>query len=257
MAKIKKYQQVEMYLNKLLQRVDFTIQDLETLNYRDITDAMELEGIGDRTISNVLTAYKIKKGIKLPDKKITKRQIVEDYLTQLLDNGTLSQSELQQLCYADLKDIEDLADVGKTTITCTLAEFKKNNDKDSFEMGVLDFLAQEKSDTEVEEETYIPDEQIAPMVASTSLNSNELPLDDENVQLIKKMINEFKQLKHNDEEKKVYELRELKHALHFVGINPSKIVRLYWEDISKDFMHRKILSGKSQYSSDIRVSSYM
>ncbi|MCG8336678.1 MAG: hypothetical protein MJE63_19395 [Proteobacteria bacterium] len=253
MAKLKKYQQVELYLSKLLQRGDFGLKELEALNYRDICDAEELEGIGDRTVSNVLTAYKIKKGIQLPEKRTTKKQMVEDYLTRLLDSGRISQRELHQLSYNDLKDVQELAEVGKTTITCTLAEFKQNNDKDSFEMGVLDFLAQEKSGEKEENEAV---EMTTSMVAQNSIH-NDVTLDNDNIRLIKKMINEFKQLKSNDEERKLFELRELKHALHFVGINPSKIVRLYWEDISKDFMHRKILSGKSPVPTEMQVSSFM
>lgn len=258
MAKLKKYQQVELYLSKLLQRDDFGLKELEALNYRDICDAEELNGIGDRTVSNVLTAFKIKKGIKLPEKKITKKQMVEDYLTRLLDNGRISQRELHQLSYNDLKDVQELTEVGKTTLTCTLAEFKQANDKDSFEMGVLDFLAQEKSTQEEGRETEESEamEMATPMLSRNAVH-NDVTLDNDNIRLIKKMINEFKQLKNNDEERKLYELRELKHALHFVGINPSKIVRLYWEDVSKDFMHRKILSGKSPAPTEMQVSSYM
>ncbi len=257
MGKLKKYQQVELYLGKLLQRDDFGLRELEALNYKDICEAEELSGIGDRTISNVLIAYKMKKGIKLPEKKTTKKQMVEDYLNRLLNNGRISQKDLHQLSYHDLKDVQELIEVGKTTITCTLTAFKKNNDKDSFEMGVLDFLAKEKSNREeCKAEKQEVAETATPVVSPNGVH-NDVTLDNDNIRLIKKMINEFKQIKNNDEEKKLFELRELKHALHFVGINPSKIVRLYWEDVSKDFMHRKILSGKAPVATEMHVGSFM
>ena len=71
------------------------------------------------------------------------------------------------------------------------------------------------------------------------------------------MINEFANMQLIDEEKKMFELRELKHALHYVGINPKKIVHQYWEDISKDFRNQKILSGKAANPDDFKVTSFM
>lgn len=254
MTKLKKCQRVEVFLNKLLERDDFELGDLEALNYRDINQASELEGIGDRTISNVLNAYKSRKGINKPENIVTKKQKVENYLSELLESGAMTFNEILRLGYNDLKDEEDLADIGKTTITCALAEFKQNNDVDVFEQGVLEFLASEKK----EPVHSTPASQSRTVYAANRPDPGKvLHLQGDNVKLIKRMINEFKQLKAADEERKKYELRELKHALHFVGIDPSKIVRLYWEDLSKDFMNRKILAGSSAPSSSLNVGEYV
>ena len=79
----------------------------------------------------------------------------------------------------------------------------------------------------------------------------------ENIKWIRKMIHEFEKRQSVDEEKKLFELRELKHALHFVGINPQTIVHKYWEVVSKDFMNQKILSNKSVNNADFKVSGYV
>ncbi len=57
----------------------------------------------------------------------------------------------------------------------------------------------------------------------------------EEIELIRKMIVEFKNDKNFGKAKQAYELRELKHALKYVGINPHKLIRLYWKDVSKNF----------------------
>lgn len=254
MTKLKKCQRVEMYLNRLMQQESFHLSDLETLKHKDICDVRELEGIGERTISNVLNDFKEQKGIQRPKDQVTKKQKVEIYLTDLLESGEKTLNELLQLGYNDIKDVEELEAVGKTTITCALAEFKQNNDSQTFEKGVLDFLAAEKSDTNESFQHY---NGVAAMSANARKSSDHsLNLDGSNVKLIKRMISEFSHLKEADEERKRYELRELKHALHFVGIDPSKIVRLYWEDVSKDFMNRKILAGSGATPADVQINQY-
>lgn len=259
MAKLKKYEQVEMFLSDLLEQEGFGLKELEALTCKDIAEAKALEGIGDRTISNALIAFKEKQGIELPERRATKKKLVEDYLTRLLESGEISQEALIKLSYADLKDVEELASVGKTTVTTALTEFKLNNDPEAFELGVLDFLAQERSSLVQEKTEKVEVNSVVVKEVRLETKPPILPLKNElnpdHVLTLKQMISEFQTSKISEEEVKAYELRELKHALHFVGINPSKIVRLYWEDISRDFMNRKILSGKSAAASQLQVSS--
>jgi hypothetical protein len=321
---LKKCEQVEIFLRNLLQQDGFGLKELEALNYKKIVNARELEGIGERTISNVLLAFKEKQGIEIPEKRATKKRQVEDYLTDLLESGKISRRNLLRLRYNDLRDTEELANVGKTTIACTLVQFKRKNETKSFELGVLDFLAQEKSSSsqepaEVEKVAEVvpvmetqpvvetgsvietqpvmetgsvietqpvmetgfvietqpavearPVTETQPAVEARSVRETrpvmetrsltppvKTELDQDHVVTLKQMISEFQAQKISEEEMRAYELRELKYALHFVGISPSKIVRLYWEDISRDFMNRKILSGKAAVSSQLQLSSLM
>ncbi len=62
MKKLKKYQRVEIFLNELTQREDFSLNDLETLKFKQIAGEEKLEGIGDRTISNCIAAFQKKHG---------------------------------------------------------------------------------------------------------------------------------------------------------------------------------------------------
>ncbi|MBU2514732.1 hypothetical protein KJ966_25695 [bacterium] len=240
MKKLKKCQRVESYLNKLMLKDGFGMEELERLKHTSIVSAGELEGIGDRTISNVLNEFKIKKGLESRKKKKIKREIVEDYINSKLQSGELSVNQLMTVKYNDIKDAKELRDVGKTTITCALGECKKKHDKKSFEKGVLDFLTQERKTLK----RKYPNEQIKVEETEPSFSErNGIQFVNEDIELIRKMITEFKSERSFGEDKQAYELRELKHALNYVGINPTKLVRLYWEDISKDFMNQKILSG--------------
>jgi len=237
MEKLKKYQKVENYLNKLLLREDFSMETLSDLKYKDMLEVDELAGIGDRTISNVLTDFKLKKGLQLKTNKFTKKQKVEQYLSDKMKTGELTVKELLKMRYQDLKDIPELTDVGKTTLTCTLSAFKKSHDPKTFEKGVLDFLEKEQ----VQEQ---------PVFQTTA---NKLFVDDD-IHCIKKMIREYKDNNCTEIDKQVFELSELKHALNHVGINPQKIVRLYWEYMSNDYINQQIFPTELSATSDMQLN---
>jgi hypothetical protein len=255
MEKLKKSERVENYLEKLLEQEDFGLTQLESTKYKDFIDVNELKGIGDRTISNALNHFKAAKGIRPDKRKVTKKQLVEDYLTELRKSGQISHSELQSLRYENIKDEKELSGVGKTTLTCALAEFKKKHNKNNFEKGILDFLANEKVTTD--DHPGIANSITISAPTAELICTHDFLLNIENIKWIKKMIQDFEKRATVDEEKQVFELRELKHALHFVGINPKKIIRKYWEDVSKDFMNQKILSGNTVKASEFQVKSYM
>lgn len=60
MANKTKQQEVENYLNHLMESDDFTIDDLLELSVEDLLEAPQLKEIGRITISSVLTSYKSK-----------------------------------------------------------------------------------------------------------------------------------------------------------------------------------------------------
>ncbi len=253
MKKLKKCQRVESYLNKLLLRDGFGLEELDRLKHTSIVGAGALEGIGDRTISNVLNEFKIKKGLESRKKKKIKKEIVEDYLDGKLEKGEISLSQLLILKYNDIKDAKELEDVGKTTVTCALGEYKKKHDKKTFERGVLDFLSLEK---EVSKRKHLKVQNDAMDTVLPTPEWKGKQFINEDIELIRKMITEYKSKRSFGDEKQVYELRELKHALNYVGINPTKLVRLYWEDISKDFMNQKIFSGKMPVAHNQPIPSH-
>ncbi len=255
MERLKKSERVQNYLEQLLEQDNFGLEELEALKYKDILNAKELKGIGDRTISNTLNQFKEAKGIKPNKRKVTKKKIVEDYLDELWETGKVLQGDLQGLRYDGLKDKPELSGVGKTTLTCALAEFKKKHNKKTFEKGILDFLAREKET--IDDQPDADDSSASNSPALELMQSHEFLMNIENIRWIKKMIREFEKKQTLDEEKQVYELRELKHALNFVGINPQKIVRKYWEDVSKDFMNKKVLSGNIPGSEEVKLKSYL
>ena len=254
MEKIKKYQRVENYLNKLMLREDFELSDLGALKYKDISGAEGLEDIGDRTISNVLNDFKRKKGLEPKTDKITKKKKVEQYLSERMDSGDLTVNDLLKMRYQDLREIPELEDVGKTTLTCTLSNFKENYNTGSFEKVFLDVINQEKTTAETVAFESAGEIEINEVVEETQTVSSVNGFMNEEIMFIKKMIEEYKNGKGMNSEKHVFELRELKHALHHVGINPQKIVRLYWEDVSKDFMNQKILSNSLSANREMHLS---
>lgn len=242
MAKIKKYQKVEAFLNKLLGRDDFGIKELEALKYKDINQAEELEGIGDRTISNILNDFKVKKGIAPPEEKTTKSKKVETYLIKKIESGELTISELMGMRYADLKGVEELEGVGKTTITCALSTVKKQYDSTSFESGVLDFLAKEKTTT-IPKPSPARSNQVAFQSGfSGSLTRNiqvhQAPFKAEEIGCIKEMIAQFNK-------EPGYELMELKNALQYAGINYQQLLQRYKEKRENLFAHPGMVSQNS------------
>lgn len=258
MKKLKKYQRVENYLHKLMLRHDFDLEDLEALHYRDICEVEELEGIGDRTISNILTDFKEKNGLEPQKVQMTKKQRVEEYLSDKLESGEMTVHDLLRLSYNDLKKIKELADVGKTTLTCTLSSFKHSYTNESFENGVLDFLSKDSGTVQPSRSVNRPALVAAKKSQVAVNNSRSVGLASDEIICVKKMIKEYRLGHELNREKSNQELEELIHALQHVGINYKKIIRMYWEDMSKGYGDHHILSQNiPQASNSYQLSSAM
>ena len=103
MKKLKKCQRVENYLTKLFMGSGFNLEELERLKHTALLGIEELEGIGDRTISNVLNRFKIKKGLEPRQNEKSKKEVVEEYLANRMTNGNMSLPMLLELKYKDPK----------------------------------------------------------------------------------------------------------------------------------------------------------
>ncbi len=245
MKKLKKYQRVERFLTKLYQSEDFSISDFETLKYKHLAEETELEGIGDRTISNCISDFQKKHGINSKKNIRTKKMIIEDYLNRRIEED-LSIESLLELNYKDLINVNELKEVGKTTLISTLSQYKKNK-KQSFEEGIIGFLEKEKTEIEStnEEPQKADDPQTHSMPRARSI------FDNNDVILLKEMIRKFEQNRSIFQDNSEFELFELKNALSHVGINPGKIVRLYEKTVSRKMLPSSIIAEhvkKSAYS---------
>jgi len=221
MAKIKKYQKVKSYLRQLKEQEQMSPHDMMKLHFKDLLDLPDLEGIGDRTISNVLKSFKKELGVLPREEPISKRQKVRNYLDEQLQSGNMDSEELMELRYQDLMKRDALKGIGKTTISCALSAYKKSFEKKMFESNILSFLGQE-TDSEVEPAAQRSEPTKKRGVAETNLSSND-------ILLLRKMVNQYQKNQMYHSEKRNLELRELKLALNFSGIDCQRILELYWK----------------------------
>lgn len=262
MKKLKKCQRVENYLNKLFMGSGFNLEELEKLKHTALLGIEELEGIGDRTISNVLNRFKIKKGLEPRKNEKSKKEIVEEYLANRMNNSNMSLPMLLELKYKDLKYVKELEGIGKTTITCALSDFKKKHDRKSFEKGVLDFLSQEKRHTRTKPSLAASESNMLAetnsdykMLKRNPSNRQTAALMSEDIELIREMIVQYKSKSSFEDEKHAYELRELKHALTYLGIDPGKLIRMYWKDISKSADGQSVHPSEFPIPQSLSISS--
>jgi len=216
--KTKKFERVENYIYALMEQNNQSTDHLSQLNYKDLMTQPELEGIGERTVANTLNAFKQKIGIKNVKRNRTKRKRVEDFLDNLISEGRMSVEELMKKKYNDFQDIAELEEIGKTTITCALSDFKKNHESDRFEQSLLSFL---QNENEPESSVGSITSDIAAMQSTKSLADN---LDNSEVRILKEMIADYKQ--NFDKEKLA--LQELQLALRYVGIDCRTLMEQYW-----------------------------
>ncbi|MBU2646549.1 hypothetical protein KKI24_17710 [bacterium] len=222
MAKLKKYEKVDNYLRKLKEQGDMTARDLMKLHFKDLVDLPEFEGIGDRTISNVLKNLKKELGVLPKTDTISKRQRVREYLDRQLQSGEMSGDQMLELHYQDLMEREALKGIGKTTISCALSTYKKNYEKQVFESNILNFLDQKKtaetSDVDMEADVH---------------EEEELVFSQNDLSVLRQMVKQFQGSFLYSSESQNMELRELKLALRFSGIDCQRILELYWKSRKK------------------------
>lgn len=224
MAKIKKFERVENYLNELRDQGKMSQKDLMKLHFKDLLDRPELEGIGDRTISNALKAFKKALGVLPRENVISKRQKVRNYLDEQLQSGKMTSEELMELRYQDLMERSALKGIGKTTISCTLSIYKKNYEKDVFEDNILSFLDKEKSsDDKDNNKTVTKKKKVQPVTEEVRFSPKE-------ISVLRRMMTQYQENLFHLTEKQDIELRELKLALRYSGIDSRRILEMYWKN---------------------------
>ncbi len=223
MAKIKKYQRVENYMHKLKEQGDMALPALMKLHFRDLVDIPEFEGIGERTISNVLKSFKKELGVLPKGKIISKRQLVKEYLDQQLQSGEMSSEQMLELRYQDLMEKEALKGIGKTTISCALSTFKKTYEKQVFESNILNFISKDSTVDEAQEKA------VAVASGVSERSNEERILSHAELLVMRQMMEQFRGSGPNLSERRQLELSELKTALNYLGIDSGRIVEMYWK----------------------------
>ncbi|MCP4753700.1 MAG: hypothetical protein GY866_22680 [Proteobacteria bacterium] len=228
MKKMKKHERVEKYLKDLVDIHGYSIQKLRSLKYKDLVGAPELEGIGERTISNSVKSFKQTLGSKSVKEKATKKSKVDAYLDRMLETGSMALEELATLKLQDLMNVEELKDIGKTTIACSLNSFKKKHESKNFEDSILNFIEIGNTVPNLDQKPLQTAKNQKPNLANPPVING---LNNFDMKLLREMINDFKRTEQRVLENKTHELRELKLALHFMGIDAKTIIEHYRSNI--------------------------
>lgn len=224
MKKLRKYQRVERYLENLQKSEQFSTNTILKLQYRDLIGKPGLEKIGDRTIANCLNSFKSKFLDEPVCDKLTKRKHVEGYLNNLWSSGKLKTDDVMNLSCLQLQKIQELKGISKTTLACVLSSFKKTFEGEIFEKNILNFFDKARDDFSTSTKTdVLPSKQNLPK--PMRLNG----FDKHEIKIVREMIIQYRLSQQNTRERTNKELRELKLALRFVGIDCGKILQLYWK----------------------------
>lgn len=233
MKKLKKWQRVELFLNKLINKKDYTIDDLADLNHKDILNNPELEGIGERTISNCMNAFKAENGVKRQKRRANKKRAVKQYLLEIFKERGLSNEDIVNLKYSDIKSDDKLTDMSKTTVSNALSGIKKSFENETFESTVLDYLESNtvKNNQTPPIENTPPENRYSKQSNQQSEKINAVIFNDEELGIIREMIDQFDQHFLKTYMIKRHELEEIKEALEFFGININRLLLKYKKDI--------------------------
>lgn len=215
MKTLNKSDRVKHAINRIIRMNGLNKHGILDLKVSDLADNPSLEDVGGRTILNVLKEVKQE---MFPEEKerlsTSKRKRVWDYLEERFSVNDLETGELKTLTYHDVKDEPALRGIGKTTITCTIGDYKKrlweSHDYESF----TSYPKKERSKESYQKKTEWGFQETDYNVLKSIIKQNEVPA-------------------RSFFDKQEYELRELKMALHHMGINHRKLLRAYWEDISQ------------------------
>ena len=225
MKKLKKYQRVEIFLTKLMKSDGYSEKKLLRLDYKEIVNDAELDGIGDRTICNVLKAFKRKHCANYTQvaMKSVRKSDISRFLKRQLNSGELTVEKLTRLTAEDLKSIPRFKHTTESILSSVLESFKTKYKNISFENSVLDFLQSEsRRSVGTVDGGFNAKNRIN---SSRTTESAQLQRDD--MVLLKKMIRRYGSTQDSEVQKTTTELEELKLALRYVGINHETILKKY------------------------------
>jgi len=116
---MKKYERINHFLEKIRAQNEKALVGME---WRDLFTVPELDGIGKRTLFNILKEFKLRYGL-VPEKKpsILKIETVQNHISNLYD--TLPEEEFYAINSSYLLKAPELVGIGRTTILTSFARF--------------------------------------------------------------------------------------------------------------------------------------
>lgn len=216
MAKLKKYQRVTNYLSEKWESGELSAEKLAKLHYKELIDVPDFKDIGGRTISNILKDFKKSRGVLPVTLNISKKKMVRDYLDSLMNSGELTPDTVSDLSYHDLVNQKELEGIGKTTISSVLSEYKKRYENSVVDEGILSFIGKQSESVE--------NARPGKRAHATHTQFNQQEID-----ILKQMIAAYNQQPEAKSSATNIELKELKSALDFVGINSQTLLKRYWK----------------------------
>ncbi len=121
---MKKYERIMNYLDELLKKNKEKVLNISWKNLRKLR---RFKDIGDRTLIDIVKEYKRNHDDLFPfeaELKPLKKEIVETCLEKLYSKDP---EKFDHMSAKDLMGKAELHGIGKTTIVCSLSEFRKNN----------------------------------------------------------------------------------------------------------------------------------
>jgi hypothetical protein len=232
-----KKERVERYLTKLMKSPEFGVDDLMNLTVYDLFGNSELEGIGKTTLSSGISAFK---------KKYLKIQYSNESIDESLKNK-LNSSEKDEI-FEDETDgsgvsgnEKTLDDNEKPTLdildgdTLLGEDGEDEEDDESFEDVFINVIV--KEDQKEKGKTEEKETKDGAAVSKKSTGDNETTslgnLHQDEIVILKKMVNRFKNGKMNIVSPENLELVELKHALRYFGVDYKTILEHYRKNADK------------------------
>jgi hypothetical protein len=224
MAKIRKFKRVLDYLERRWKKKELTRHQLMLMHHNDLVGLPEMEGIGDRTISNVLKAFKEQHGALVKVEPTSKKKQVRDYIEQLLDRKILTEEAILDINYLYFINQRELAGIGKSTINSVLSEFRQRFEKSLVEDSILNYIEKENGETKQPEAPTSK----CPHLREQGSGNCISDLDNIDVAALKRMIQQFNENPDVFSAIPAFELKELKTALRHFGIDVQLILQRYW-----------------------------
>lgn len=121
---MKKYERITAYLENLRKKDK---KKLVNVTWQQLRKLRRFKDIGDRTLINILKEFKLNNPKIFPhanEQQPLKKDVVDTYLEKLYKKNP---KKLTGLSGQDLLDVEELKGIGKTTLVCSLSDFRKKH----------------------------------------------------------------------------------------------------------------------------------
>ncbi len=232
-----KKERVERYLTKLMKSPEFGVDDLMNLTVYDLFGNSELEGIGKTTLSSGISAFK-KKYLKI---QYSNESIDESLKNKpkSLENDAIFDDETDGSVVSGIENTLDDNEEPSLDIldddTLPGEEGEDDEEDESFEDVFINVIV--KEDQKEKGKTEEKKTKDGPVTSKKSTGKNETTslgnLNRDEIVVLKKMVNRFKNGKMNIVSPENLELVELKHALRYFGVDYKTILEHYRKNADK------------------------